>query len=39
MFIEHNDFIFAVLASYCEALNGEPEEFNLVEADLDRLMA
>ena len=39
MFIERNSFIFAVLACYCEALNGGPEEFNLVEADRDRLMA
>ena len=39
MFIEHNDCIFAVLASYCEAFNGGPDEFNLVKADRDRLMA
>ncbi|EHA63542.1 hypothetical protein Syn8016DRAFT_0583 [Synechococcus sp. WH 8016] len=39
MFIEHNDFIFAVLASSCEALNRGLEEFNLVEAERDRLMA
>ena len=38
MFIEHNDFIFVVMASYCEAFKVGPEEINLVEADRDRLM-
>jgi len=39
MLIEHINFIFAVLASYCEEFNEGPEEINLVEADRDRLMA
>ena len=39
MFIEHNDFVFAVFASHCEEFNEGPEEFNLVEEERDRLMA
>ena len=39
MFIEHNDSIFSVFASHCEAFNEGPEEINLVEAERDRLMA
>ena len=38
MFIERINFIFAVLASHCEAFNEGPEEFNLVEAERDRFL-
>ena len=36
MFIEHYDFIFQALASYHEAINEGPEEFNLVEVEVGR---
>ena len=39
IFIERYDFIFEELASYYEAINEGPEEFNLVEVERDKLMA
>ena len=39
MFIEHYDLILEALASYYEAINEGPEEFNLVEVERERLMA
>ena len=36
MFIEHHDFIFEALASYHEAINEGPEEFNLVEVEVGK---
>ena len=38
IFIECNDFIFKALASYYEAINEGPEEFCLVEVEIDRLI-
>ena len=34
MVIEYYDFIFEALASYHEAINEGPEEFNLVEVEV-----
>ena len=36
MVIEYYDYIFEALASYCEAINEGPEEFNLVEVEVGR---
>lgn len=39
MFIERPCFIFQVLASFHESINDGLKEFNLVEVEIDRLMA
>ena len=39
MFIEWSCFIFQVLAIFHESINDGLEEFNLVEVEMDRLMA
>ena len=36
MVIEYYDYIFEALASYHEAINEGPEEFNLVEVEVGR---
>ena len=36
MVIEYYDYIFEALASYYEAINEGPEEFNLVEVEVGR---
>ena len=39
MFIERPCFIIQVVASFHESINDGLEEFNLVEVEIDRLMA
>ena len=36
MYVEHYEHIFEALASYYEAINEGPEEFNLAEVEIGR---